>query len=110
VRGADRAMVAFPPETAAAEAEIKAFLWGHMYRAERVMKVMRDAEDIVADLFRRYCDHPADLPPDWLPTDGPVAECEADRFRRIRNFIAGMTDLYALNEHRRLFDSTPDLR
>ena len=71
---------------------------------------MRDAEAIVADLFQRYFDHPADLPPDWLPADGPVAECEADRFRRIRNFIAGMTDRYALNEHQRLFDSTPELR
>jgi dGTPase len=110
VRHADRAMLAFPAETAAAEAEIKAFLWTHMYRAERVMTVMRDAEALVADLFRRYCDHPADLPPDWLPANGPVAECEADRLLRIRNFIAGMTDRYALAEHRRLFDSTPDLR
>ncbi|MGP9810813.1 deoxyguanosinetriphosphate triphosphohydrolase [Rhodopseudomonas sp. NSM] len=110
VRRAAAAMVAFPAETAAAEAEIKAFLWTHMYRAERVMAVMNDAEAIVADLFRRYCDHPDDLPPDWLPADGPVAECEADRFRRIRNFIAGMTDRYALTEHQRLFDSTPDLR
>ncbi|ABE40024.1 Deoxyguanosinetriphosphate triphosphohydrolase [Rhodopseudomonas palustris BisB5] len=110
VRHASSAMVAFPIETAAAEAEIKAFLWTHMYRANRVMAVMRDAEAIVADLFQRYCDHPADLPPDWLPTDGPVAECEADRLRRIRNFIAGMTDRYALTEHQRLFDSTPDLR
>jgi dGTPase len=110
VRHADTAMVAFPAETAAAEAEIKAFLWQRMYRHKRVMAVMHDAEAIVADLFRRYCDHPSDLPPDWLPVDGPVAECEADRFRRIRNFIAGMTDRYALTEHQRLFDSTPDLR
>jgi dGTPase len=110
VRRADRATAAFPVKTAAAEADIKAFLWTRMYRAERVMKVMRDAEAIVAELFQRYCDHPADLPPDWLPADGPVAECEADRLLRIRNFIAGMTDRYALAEHRRLFDSTPDLR
>jgi len=110
VRRASTAMVAFPAATATAEAEIKAFLWTHMYRADRVMAVMRDAEAIVAELFQRYCDHPADLPPDWLPADGPVAECEADRFRRIRNFIAGMTDRYALTEHQRLFDSTPDLR
>ncbi|OPF89923.1 deoxyguanosinetriphosphate triphosphohydrolase [Rhodopseudomonas palustris] len=110
VRRAEQALVAFPAETAKAEAEIKAFLWTRMYRAERVMKVMRDAEAIVADLFQRYCDHPSDLPPDWLPANGPVAECEADRLLRIRNFIAGMTDRYALAEHQRLFDSTPDLR
>jgi dGTPase len=110
VRNAASVMAAFPIAIAAAEAEIKAFLWTRMYRAEKVMAVMRDAETIVADLFQRYCDHPDNLPPDWLPGDGPVAECEADRFRRIRNFIAGMTDRYALTEHRRLFDSTPELR
>ena len=110
VRAATEAMIAFPPEIAAAEKMIKRFLWTRMYRAERVMTVMRDAETVVTELFQRYCDDPGALPPDWLPACGPIAECEADRLRRIRNFIAGMTDLYALTEHRRLFDTTPDLR
>jgi dGTPase len=80
-----------------------------MYRHERVMRVMRDAERIVSDLFARYQADPAAMPAEWLPSENQ-AETEAERARRIGNFIAGMTDRFALTEHRRLFDSTPDLR
>ncbi|MGC2774228.1 MAG: deoxyguanosinetriphosphate triphosphohydrolase [Bradyrhizobium sp.] len=100
------ALVAFPADVAGHEATIKAFLWQRMYRHERVMRVMRDAERIVADLFGRYQDDGAVLPAGWL--DG--CEGEGDRARRIGHFIAGMTDRFALTEHHRLFDSTPDLR
>ena len=72
------------------------------------MSVMRDAEAVVRDLFARYQAEPGDLPPEWLPDEGE--EGEAGRARRIGDFIAGMTDRYAIIEHRRLFDSTPDLR
>jgi dGTPase len=99
-------LIAFSAEVAQAEAGIKSFLWHHMYRHERVMKVMRDAERIVADLFERYRDDPKALPPEWLQG----CEGEGERIRRIGNFIAGMTDRLALTEHHRLFDSTPDLR
>jgi len=109
VRRQSEALIAFPPETMQAEAEIKAFLKVRMYRHERVMRVMRDAEQLVFDLFARYQADPAALPAEWLPSDDQ-AETEAERARRIGNFIAGMTDLFALTEHRRLFDSTPDLR
>jgi dGTPase len=70
--------------------------------------VMGEAETIVVDLFARYQKTPGDLPPEWLPHDG--AESEGMAARRIGNFIAGMTDRFALTEHQRLFDSTPDLR
>jgi dGTPase len=60
------------------------------------------------DLFARYQKTPGDLPPEWLPPDD--AESDTMRARRIGNFIAGMTDRFALTEHQRLFDSTPDLR
>jgi dGTPase len=69
---------------------------------------MGEAEGIVADLFARYRQSPGDLPPEWL--EGTGGETEAERARRIGNFIAGMTDRFALIEHQRLFDSTPDLR
>jgi dGTPase len=72
------------------------------------MRVMREAEGIVSDLFDRYQKSPGDLPPEWL--EGTAGETEAERIRRIGNFIAGMTDRFALIEHQRLFDSTPDLR
>jgi dGTPase len=62
----------------------------------------------VRDLFARYRTRPGDLPPEWREA---LAGCdEAARARRIADFIAGMTDRYALAEHERLFDSTPELR
>jgi dGTPase len=106
VRSLGRALVAFPPEVSEAEAAIKTFLWQHMSRHPRVMRVMRDAEGIVAELFGRYRADPQALPPEWLQG----CEEEGERVRRIGNFIAGMTDRFALTEHHRLFDSTPDLR
>jgi dGTPase len=108
VRNCGRQLIAFAPDIAEAEAGIKAFLKQHMYRHERVMRVMGEAEDIVVDLFARYQQTPSDLPSEWR--DGPSNESEAARARRIGNFIAGMTDRFALTEHQRLFDSTPELR
>ncbi|MBI5319740.1 deoxyguanosinetriphosphate triphosphohydrolase [Bradyrhizobium sp.] len=108
VRTRKQALIAFPAEIARAEAEIKAFLFQRMYRHTRVMRVMGEAEQIVIDLFERYRKSPGDLPTDWLDATGE--ETETERARRIGNFIAGMTDRYALIEHQRLFDSTPDLR
>ncbi|MBT2861083.1 deoxyguanosinetriphosphate triphosphohydrolase, partial [Staphylococcus coagulans] len=73
-----------------------------------VMRVMGEAEQILFDLFAKYLKVPAELPPEWLA--GAEADDDGDRARRIGNFIAGMTDRFALTEHQRLFDSTPDLR
>ena len=87
---------------------IKAFLKVHMYRHERVMRVMKDAEEIIFELFARYEHDPDDLPLEWREGTREVAG--GARARRIGNFIAGMTDRFALTEHHRLFDSTPDLR
>jgi len=110
VRNHGEVLIAFPAEVALAEAGIKAFLKLRMYRHSRVMRVMGDAEQILFDLFARYHRHPGDLPAEWLPPRGDHGETETERARRIGNFIAGMTDRFALTEHQRLFDSTPDLR
>jgi dGTPase len=70
------------------------------------MRIMDDAETIVANLFGHYLANPNELPPDWLP-----GRAAADEIARgIGDFIAGMTDRFAIDEHRRIFDSTPDLR
>jgi dGTPase len=110
VRNHGDVLIAFPAGVAQAEAEIKSFLKQRMYRHPRVMRVMGDAESILFDLFARYQRTPGDLPTEWLPPDGGDTETETARARRIGNFIAGMTDRFALTEHQRLFDSTPDLR
>ncbi len=108
VRSHGEVLIAFSADTGEAEAAIKSFLKLRMYRHSRVMRVMGDAEQILFDLFARYQKVPDDLPPEWRPPDG--TNSETDRARRIGNFIAGMTDRFALTEHQRLFDSTPDLR
>lgn len=108
VRQQNRALISFPAEVAGEEAAIKRFLYQHMYRHKRVMRVMGEAEQVLFDLFAKYLKSPGELPPEWLL--GAEADNEGDRARRIGNFIAGMTDRFALTEHQRLFDSTPDLR
>jgi dGTPase len=108
VRNHGDTLIAFPVGVARAEADIKAFLKLRMYRHERVMRVMGEAEQILFDLFARYQSVPGDLPAEWLPADGE--DTGTERARRIGNFIAGMTDRFAMTEHQRLFDSTPELR
>ena len=108
VRNHGEVLIGFPADVAQAEAEIKSFLKLRMYRHPRVMRVMGEAEQILFDLFARYQKTPGDLPAEWLRPDGEDTETEFAR--RIGNFIAGMTDRFALTEHQRLFDSTPDLR
>jgi dGTPase len=110
VRNHHEPLIGFPPEAATAEASIKAFLKERMYRHDRIMGVMGEAECILFDLFARYQSAPQDLPAEWLPPSGGLPESDAGRARRIGNFIAGMTDRFAITEHIRLFDSTPELR
>jgi dGTPase len=108
VRRHGEVLIAFPPDVEGAEAGIKAFLKLRMYRHERVMRVMGEAEQILFDLFARYQRVPGDLPAEWAAADG--VDNAAETARRIGNFIAGMTDRFAMTEHQRLFDSTPELR
>jgi dGTPase len=108
VRRAAGAIGAFSPEMSEADRAIKGFLYPRMYRHPRIMRIMGDAEQVVGDLFAHYAGSPADLPADWVQESG--AGDETWRLRCIADFIAGMTDRYALIEHGRLFDSTPELR
>ncbi len=98
---------AFSSGAATHEREIKNFLWDHMYRHDRVMTIMREAEDVVRDLFAFYRQHPDDLPADW---SAGARTDEAGVARRVGDFIAGMTDRFALTEHAKIFKSTPELR
>jgi dGTPase len=108
VRGASSAVVAFSPTVAAAERLIKNFLETRMYRHARIRRVMDEAAGVVRELFLRYSTHHEDLPAEW--SVGLNTFDDAGCARRIADFIAGMTDRYALAEHARLFDSTPELR
>jgi dGTPase len=79
-----------------------------MYRHPRIMRIMNDAEQVIFDLFSQYDSDSGTMPADWA-TGGECTD-RLSRLRRIADFIAGMTDRYALIEHARLFDSTPELR
>ncbi len=108
IRGAQAATAAFSEAMAADIARLKGFLLQRVYRHERVMRVMRDAEGIVRDLFGRYLAEPSAMPPAWHAASRGLSERRLARL--IADFVAGMTDRYALGEHRRLFDATPNLR
>ena len=107
IRRAERATIAFSPGMAEGERGVKRFLNARMYRHVEVDRVMADAAGIVRDLFTCYFGDPGALPPDWAREAGTGGE--TGHARAIADFIAGMTDRYAITEHRRLFDLTPDL-
>ena len=85
IRGAQRAIVAFSPAMAADIARLKAFLFQHVYRHDRVMRVMTGAERIVSDLFGRYLAEPAAMPEAWqAAAAGPRGAPARPRHRRFR--------------------------
>ncbi len=108
IRQAGRPMVAFSPAMSEVDRSLKAFLFPKLYKHPRLMSVRRDAERVVHDLFERFTGEPQLLPEDWR--DDLDGAPDAKLARRVADYIAGMTDRYALNEHRRLFASTPSLR
>jgi dGTPase len=108
IRGCGRTLVQFSPQIREYDAGIKTFLFAHVYRHPRVVPIRRNAGIIVRDLFAAYFEHPRTMPPRW--SDGIEALDEARRARRAADYIAGMTDRYAQEEHRRLFANTPELR
>jgi dGTPase len=108
VRAADQALVVFSAPMRAAVDQTRRFLFERVYRHESVMRVMGTAEEIVENLFDRLIERPDLMPGEWSVASRDVAE---DRLaRRVADYLAGMTDTFALTEHGRLFDATPRLR
>ena len=108
VRRADSPVVAFSAAMAGHEAAIKAFLYPRMYRHPHVMAEREHAARVVEDLFRRFVAEPSRMPGEWH--EGLSPGDEARLARRVADYLAGMTDRYAYDCHRRLFDATPTLR
>lgn len=107
VRSLDYAVVTFSAEMEAEEKQLKAFLFENMYRHESVMAPVKKAQSVVADLFDRYFDDDYALQSESQWDIGSLTG--NDRARKIADYIAGMTDRFAISEHRRLFDHTPEL-
>ncbi len=104
VRGLDHPVVAFSPLVAEPLLEIRQFLRTNMYNHYKVMRMTRKARRVVTELFEVLFDNPECLSPEWqalVAGRGDLGRAEA-----IRDFIAGMTDRYALDEHDRLFKFT----
>ena len=106
IRAAAGPVVAFSPAMEKADKAIKAFLFGRMYRHDRVKRVMSEAEGVLKDLVGHYVKSPSDMPPEWR---GGLDADQHSRARRVADYVAGMTDRYALIEHARFFKATPEL-
>lgn len=101
VRNAGAPLVAFSPAMAAADGAIKAFLFSNMYRHEKVMGVWEKASRVISRLFAAFFDDPALMPAEWA---GLARSRDGEqRARIVADYIAGMTDRYALGEYARLF-------
>ena len=107
VRRAGGPVVAFSPAMEEADAAIKGFLYTRMYHHTRIAQVMGEAEGVLRDLFAYYTATPDDLPAEWA--EDLTSAGESIRARRIADYIAGMTDRYALIEHAKYFKTTPEL-
>ena len=100
VRAMNTPLVAFSDAMAEKVREIRAFLFENMYRHREVLRRADEGAGIVADLYRGYTREPEALPGNW---QAPAAEeTPAQTARRIADFIAGMTDLYAQSQHKQL--------
>ena len=103
VRGLAESAIAFSEKMRRNDRALKEFLLERMYRHHRVNRMSSKARRVVRDLFTRYLAEPECLPREWRvlaagPHDPQTARVAAD-------YLAGMTDRFALDEHHRLFDA-----
>jgi dGTPase len=101
VRSAGRALAAFSPAMTGEIAALKEFLFARMYRHPRVMASMDKAQTVVAELFAAFSGDPSLLPQDWAKACGSPGDARTGGV--VRDYIAGMTDRFALQEHKRIF-------
>ena len=87
-------LVGFSPAMREASGQMKRFLYRGLYRHPQVMATTDAARQVIADLFQTYQDRPGELPPEYAGT--------ADPHRTLADYIAGMTDRFAIREHVRL--------
>lgn len=99
VRSKGKNLVGFSKNMQESFMELKRYLFKNLYRHYRVERMAHKAESIIEDLFNTYLRNPRILPPDAFlgREDSPLE-------RKIADYIAGMTDRYALDEHTKLFD------
>ena len=92
-------LISFSEAMRADAQELKRFLRKNLYQHYQVNRMTSKARRIVTDLFGIFLSEPQLLPPDYQVADGDVLE----QARKVADYIAGMTDRYAMREYRRLF-------
>ena len=105
VRGAGRAIAAFSPEMAQRERRLKAFLYERLYYHDEQMRTAERAQEVIAKLYAAYDQDPALMTPSWVER---LPAGEPGRGRHIADFIAGMTDRYAIDRYRQIYGDVPD--
>jgi dGTPase len=103
VRGLGKPLVAFSEGMREKDKGLRAFLLRDLYRHTKVNRTRRKARQIVSELFECYLAEPECLPQEWR-RQAEAEKGEMGRARLVADYIAGMTDSYAMKEHRRLFD------
>ena len=101
IRDLGTPVVAFSEDMAEVLGALKGFLFSRMYRHERVVPMIAEAGEIVRDLFAHYLERPERLPEEWRSDARDKGT--ADTARLVADYIAGMTDRFALQEHRARF-------
>lgn len=92
-----QSLAAFSPEMQELNSELKSFLRTKLYRHYQVMRMTAKASRIIKELFQAFLEDPRLLPPQFNMATG------SKQARAVADYIAGMTDRYAIREHRRLF-------
>ena len=93
------ALIAFSPEVQQQAKALKQFLQKNLYQHYLVNRMTSKARRIITDLFDAFVSEPRLLPPDYQT----AADDLSAQVRKIADYIAGMTDRYAMREHRRMF-------
>ena len=107
VRVGGRRLIAFGPEIARGHREMKRYLLDSLYRHERVLANTRRADRIVTGLFAAYLDDPAHLPAEVATRAAAreAADGRPGRARVVADYIAGMTDRFAIRQHEEIVDA-----
>jgi dGTPase len=110
VRRQSLPLIGFSPATTSVDRLIKSFLYQNMYRHQRLTRIRDQAAEVIRNLFPQFFKVPELMPEEWAEAAIKIGSDEARRARLVCDYIAGMTDRFAVAEHRRLFDEAPDLR
>ena len=106
IRAAKRSIIRFSDDVFEDLKVIRAFLFDRMYRAPSVVQMRVQVTKVVEELFPYFMGHPDQLPKQWRK-DVDEAQSETDLARIVSDYISGMTDRFALQEHARLIEEAP---